>query len=134
MSKSPMPISEGERQARAARAARFSTMPGAPVAGPSILSSSEISAGASASTAGLEGIDGPPPVKDGKRKAVEDGQETRLEKRAKLEYRSDLERRLIRARARAELAREEERRFRDMAEKKEEEARQIELRLRTHPS
>lgn len=109
-------------------------MPGAPVADPSISSSFDCFADASASTAPLEGMDGPPSVKEGKGIAVEEGQEVRQEKRAKLDYRSYLERNLIRARARAEFAREEERRFRDMAEKEEEEERLIELRLRTDPS
>lgn len=79
-------------------------------------------------------MDGLPSVKEWKRKAVEEGQELRQEKKAKLDDCSYLERNLIRARARAGFAREEERRFRDMAEKEEEEERLIELRLRTDPS
>lgn len=49
------------------------TMPGAPVADPSISSSFDCFADASASTAPLEGMDGPPSVKEWKRKAVEEG-------------------------------------------------------------
>lgn len=81
-------------------------MPGAPVADPSISSSFDCFADASASTAPLEGMDGPPSVNEGKGIAVEEGQEVRQEKRAKLDYRSYLERNLIRARARVEFARE----------------------------
>ena len=115
-----MSTGEDEIQKRAARQARFATNP---VPGHSI---AETSVPSAASSVPIPAVDASISVREGKRKAVDDIDQTQ-QKRSGI--RSQLERELADAQAKGDVYRQEERNFRKKAEEWEETQRQLQLQL-----
>ena len=122
-----MSTEEDEIQKRAARQARFATNP---VPGPSIV---ETSVPGAVSSVPIPAVDASISVREGKRKAVDDIDQTQHKRSG---IRSQLERELVRAETQGEVYRQEERdlrkkaeNFRKKAEECEETQRQLQLQL-----
>ena len=77
----------------------------------------------------IPGTDLSESVKDGKRKATEEVEEKRQGKRVEIANRSQLERELVEAQCEARVWRDEERRFREKAEKAEKRERWLQQQL-----